>query len=111
MSIDSQEHQNKGDAHIFVFITIFMVGLAIVFGAAFKRPKPLIEIPDTKDKYVVLETNSLGCTRYRYNDDIVWVCPEDKKFTQIEHTRCQLYGKTQICNSVQEPVVKNNGRA
>lgn len=57
-----------------------------------------------KDKFVKIETNSLGCTKYRYNGDIVWSCPDNIKINQIETEVC-TGSRPRTCKTHYDPVV------
>ena len=50
------------------------------------------------NKEILLESNSLGCSRWQYNGSRYWKCP-DKSINSVEVTGYKGYTK-------QEPVVK-----
>lgn len=57
-----------------------------------------------KDKFILISTNSAGCTKYRYNDSIVWKCPKELGLNSVESTYCRNH-KKYTCKTHQEPVI------
>lgn len=59
----------------------------------------------TKDQYVLLGSNSLGCKQYSYNEDIVWKCPEGLGVSQIGREVCGVGKQSNNCHTVYDPVI------
>lgn len=53
---------------------------------------------------LAIETNSIGCTKYRYKEDTYWKCPKGSGISMIEES--VVSGK--MTKQVQVPVVEEN---
>lgn len=67
----------------------------IVFTICFNYLIYLVTISNDREqerntnRHMFIEKNSLGCSRFKYNESYYWKCPKDIDVDQIEHR----YGK------------------
>ena len=106
-NLEKQEKYNeeKADYSLIVMISFFVapVCFLVLFCMA-------VSIADknnqenSKNKFIEIGTNSLGCIRYRYNQDTIWKCPESQRINQIEKRVC-TGAKGDNCRTEYEPVI------
>lgn len=81
---------------IVFFVVIFFI---VLFGSVIWASWQGVEQPPDYTKAPVkLETNRLGCTKYRYYNDIYWKCPEGTGVSSFEERQ----GKSTVLTPVVE---------
>ena len=83
-------------------VTVFLF-MFVLFGVSCSQYNTLKNERE-KDKFILIEKNSLGCGKYKYNDSIVWKCPKELGISSIESRYC-TGGKHNTCRTEQEPVL------
>lgn len=94
---------SREDKYLFLFGLFLIIVFAIAMIALAIAVNNYSAQDDSK-KPVALETNSIGCTKYRYKGDNYWKCPKGSGINQIEES--VVSGK--MTKQVQVPVVEEN---
>lgn len=81
---------------------VFLVAVIYMQGVTIEKDRE-----DNLNKLIPVSENSLGCTKYKYNSDYVWSCPESVKITQVETEKCTRSGNINTCTKTYEPVIKS----
>lgn len=91
------------DSWIFAGFGFAILCIFVVFGVSCHQYNSMKNERE-KDKFILIEKNSLGCGKYKYNDSIVWKCPKELGLSSIESRYC-TGGKHNTCRTEQEPVL------
>lgn len=62
----------------------------------------------TKDKFVLIETNEIGCKHYTFNYDHIWKCPKGVDISEIERRVCGVGKFSNVCYYVYDPVLNES---
>lgn len=102
MRKDFRDCEDDGSKHV------FLVGIAVVFSFMIFLPLLFIwgssnsgsSVDDLKPK--LLDTNSIGCSKYHYKGSEYWVCPKELNINSIEVT----YRNGRTSRTELEPVLQ-----
>lgn len=95
------------DKDLYLKVTFISIAVLLIYSLlAFLSASTTTKHIRDKDKFIELETNTLGCVKYRYNSDVVWKCPVNTDLTQIEEQSCHIINKMYTCEKIHIPVIK-----
>lgn len=102
MRKDSRYCENDGSEHVFligivvVLSFIILLPFLFVFGSGNRGSS----VDDLKPR--LIDTNSLGCSKYLYKGSVYWTCPEELNINSIEVS----YSSGKTTRTELEPVVQ-----
>lgn len=98
----------KQPLKFFGLMIIAMVSWFLLFSTIDSQRKEARKHQESiKDKMVFIEKNSLGCSKFSYNGDLVWKCPKGLDISGIEELECTA-NRYRGCRTVFYPALKSN---